>query len=128
MPKSAVLEKKSLNSKSGAGLDVFMANLKAKNPGESEFHQAALEVVESLQPVLDREKLNFVGCVCVSEGANMPSTPEAIEEQGRGYVLIGPGRWGSADHSLGIPVTWSEIFEAKVIVESSLPDFLVEPS
>ena len=49
-------------------------------------------------------------------------------EQGRGYLLIGPGRWGSADHWLGIPVQWAQISAARVIVEATLPDYRVEPS
>jgi hypothetical protein len=44
------------------------------------------------------------------------------------YVLIGPGRWGSSDPFLGIPVKWNNISEAKVIVEASLPDFQIDPS
>jgi DNA-binding NarL/FixJ family response regulator len=43
-------------------------------------------------------------------------------------VLIGPGRWGSADRWLGIPVTWEQISSARVIVETSLEDFVVAPS
>ena len=44
------------------------------------------------------------------------------------YVLIGYGRWGSSIPSLGIPVVWSDISEAKVLVEGSLKDFRVESS
>ena len=44
------------------------------------------------------------------------------------YVLIGYGRWGSSIPSLGIPVVWSDISEAKVLVEASLKDFRVESS
>jgi CheY-like chemotaxis protein len=46
----------------------------------------------------------------------------------RQCVLIGPGRWGSADRWLGIPVTWEQISSAQVIVEASLEDFVVTPS
>lgn len=46
----------------------------------------------------------------------------------RGYVLVGAGRWGSADPFLGVPVKWTHISEAKVIVECNLPNFNVEPS
>ena len=46
----------------------------------------------------------------------------------RSYVLIGPGRWGSSDPWLGIPVKWTAISEAKVIVECGLENFRVEPS
>lgn len=44
------------------------------------------------------------------------------------YILIGPGRWGTSDPSLGIPVHWADISNARVIVESSLRNFNVEPS
>ena len=46
----------------------------------------------------------------------------------RQYVLIGYGRWGSSIPTLGVPVAWSDISEARVLVESSLPDFRVDPS
>jgi CheY-like chemotaxis protein len=48
--------------------------------------------------------------------------------QGRPYLLIGVGRWGSADPWLGIPVTWEQIAGARVIVESGFRDFRVSPS
>lgn len=44
------------------------------------------------------------------------------------YILIGPGRWGSSDPWLGIPVKWSQISGAKVIVEAGLENFHIEPS
>lgn len=49
-------------------------------------------------------------------------------EQKKNYVLIGPGRWGSSIPTLGIPIKWSQISEAKVIIESGLKDFRVDPS
>ena len=49
-------------------------------------------------------------------------------KQGRSYVLIGPGRWGSSDTMLGIPVKWSQISSAKVIVEVSHDALQTEPS
>jgi hypothetical protein len=44
------------------------------------------------------------------------------------YMLIGPGRWGSTDPWLGIPVKWSQISGVKVMVEVSLPNMNVDPS
>jgi hypothetical protein len=44
------------------------------------------------------------------------------------YILIGPGRWGSRDKFIGIPVVWSQISNAKVIVEIGLPDFHIDAS
>jgi len=46
----------------------------------------------------------------------------------RNYIIVGPGRWGSSDPWLGIPIKWSQISEARVIVESGLENFRVEPS
>ena len=51
-----------------------------------------------------------------------------LRTEGRQYVLIGFGRWGSSIPSLGVPVVWSDISEAKALVECSLPDFRVDPS
>lgn len=49
-------------------------------------------------------------------------------KNGEGYILIGPGRWGSSDASLGIPVKWSEISAARLIVETALENYRMEPS
>ena len=46
----------------------------------------------------------------------------------RGYILIGPGRWGSSDYWLGIPVKWPHISAAKLIVEAGLSHYRVDPS
>jgi len=48
--------------------------------------------------------------------------------QNRHYVLVGPGRWGSADAWLGIPVKWSNISNARLIVECGLSNYRVDPS
>lgn len=49
-------------------------------------------------------------------------------EAGEGYILIGPGRWGSSDSALGIPVKWPDISGAKLIVETALSNYRIEPS
>ena len=46
----------------------------------------------------------------------------------RHYVLIGPGRWGSSDHYLGVPVKWPHISAARIIVEVALHNYHVDPS
>jgi hypothetical protein len=51
-----------------------------------------------------------------------------IKEEKSGYILIGPGRWGSSDPFLGIPVDWAAISEARVIVEAGTKDFNVDAS
>ncbi len=49
-------------------------------------------------------------------------------DEGRNYVLVGPGRWGSSDPWLGIPVKWPAISAAKVIVEAGMDNYRVDPS
>ncbi len=51
-----------------------------------------------------------------------------FDEQERDYILIGPGRWGSRDPFTGIPVLWSQISHARIIVEMGLPDFPLDAS
>jgi len=46
----------------------------------------------------------------------------------KNYALIGPGRWGSTDPWLGIPIKWPHISQARVIVESGLPNYRIDPS
>jgi hypothetical protein len=67
--------------------------------------------------------------------ANNPTIANEIEQINRkfldadkNYVLIGPGRWGSSDYWLGIPVKWPHISAARVIVESGLKNYHVDPS
>lgn len=49
-------------------------------------------------------------------------------KEGRNYILVGPGRWGSSDAWLGIPVKWPHISAARVIVEAGLTNYRVDPS
>ena len=52
----------------------------------------------------------------------------AFLESGKHYILVGPGRWGSSDTWLGIPVKWPHISAARVIVEAGLTNYRVDPS
>lgn len=67
--------------------------------------------------------------------ANNPAIARDVEavnrrflDEGRGYVLVGPGRWGSSDPWLGIPMKWPHISAARVIVEAGLKNYRVDPS
>ncbi len=51
-----------------------------------------------------------------------------LRQEGRQYLLIGFGRWGSQIPTLGVPVQWSDISEAKAVVECGLENFRIEPS
>lgn len=67
--------------------------------------------------------------------SNNPRIADEVERinrkfvaEGKNYVLVGPGRWGSSDYWLGIPVKWPHISAARVIVEAGLPNYRVDPS
>ncbi len=51
-----------------------------------------------------------------------------LKTEGRKFLLLGPGRWGTRDRWLGIPVTWPQVSMARVIVEYSLENFRVDAS
>ena len=53
---------------------------------------------------------------------------DSFIREARNYILIGPGRWGSTDPWLGIPIKWPHISQARVIVESGLPNYRIDPS
>jgi CheY-like chemotaxis protein len=66
---------------------------------------------------------------------NNPAIANAIERlndtlaaEKRNYILVGPGRWGSSDPWLGIPVKWTQISGARVIVEAGLDKYRIDPS
>lgn len=69
------------------------------------------------------------------QSANNLKLPPIIEKindmyvkEDKNYVLVGPGRWGSSDHWLGIPVIWPQISQSKIIVESGLHNYRIDPS
>ena len=60
--------------------------------------------------------------------AEVAKLNDMVKAEGASYLLIGPGRWGSSDPWLGVPVVWSDISEAKMIVETAIPGYRIEPS
>lgn len=69
------------------------------------------------------------------KAANNQKLPSIIEQindkfikEDKNYILIGPGRWGSSDHWLGIPVIWPQISQSRIIVESGLHNYRIDPS
>ena len=72
------------------------------------------------------------GAFCSSNNQSIAYDIEKMNRQFTGeeknYVLVGPGRWGSSDSWLGIPVKWPHISNARVIVECGLENYRVDPS
>ncbi|HNW48745.1 MAG TPA: PEP/pyruvate-binding domain-containing protein, partial [Bacteroidales bacterium] len=94
------------------------------------YAQKALGVgfIDGITDVVYIRNENFDSSYTVKMAEEIDSLNIKMKEQGRYYVLVGPGRWGSSDPWLGIPIKWPHISEAKVIVECGLRDFHVEPS
>ena len=68
---------------------------------------------------IEPEKFNNLSTVEMASEIDLMN--EKMLRENRRYVLLGPGRWGTRDKYLGIPVVWPQISNAKVIVEVSLP-------
>lgn len=64
----------------------------------------------------------------VEMAEEVESLNQAFRESGRKYLLIGPGRWGTRDRWIGIPVNWPQISSAGVIVETSLEGYPLDAS
>ena len=60
--------------------------------------------------------------------AEIEKMNERMTAENRNYILVGPGRWGSSDPWLGIPVKWPHISNARLIVESGLENYRIDPS
>ncbi len=84
--------------------------------------------------VTDVQDIIYVktGAFCPSNNQSIAYDIEKMNRQFTGeeknYVLVGPGRWGSSDSWLGIPVKWPHISNARVIVECGLENYRVDPS
>jgi hypothetical protein len=84
--------------------------------------------MDGIQDILyvPREKFDRVATEAIAR--EIEKFNRGFLKEGVPYLLLGPGRWGSSDRWLGIPVRWDQISGARVIVETDLEDFKVTPS
>jgi len=113
---------------SGAGYNI--------DPGSINYDELLLESVKAM----GNGVLNYISDLVYAEpekfdslhtqemASEIDSLNEKMLRDNRNYVLIGPGRWGTRDKFLGIPVTWPQISNAKVIVEIDLPELNIDAS
>lgn len=71
---------------------------------------------------------NFDAANNIKIATEIETINQQFLDKEQGYVLVGPGRWGSSDHWLGIPVRWSQITNARMLVELGLENYRIEPS
>jgi len=84
--------------------------------------------IENIGYILHVPSATFDSARTKEMAAEIAAMNDKMKKKGANYLLIGPGRWGSSDPWLGIPVLWNEISEARMIVESAIPGYQIEPS
>ncbi|MBS3806414.1 MAG: pyruvate, phosphate dikinase [Bacteroidales bacterium] len=84
--------------------------------------------IDTIKDVIFTDIDNFDNNYTLEMTYEIEKLNEKMYEQGKQYVLIGPGRWGTRDKFIGIPVVWSQISNAKVIVEVGLEDYPLDAS
>jgi len=85
-------------------------------------------VIQDLRDVLYLDPQRFDKTRTLQMQTEIEYFNNTMAQQGKHYILIGPGRWGSRDRFLGIPVRWPQINRAKVILETGMKGFMVEAS
>ncbi|MCF7792363.1 MAG: hypothetical protein K9N09_00020 [Candidatus Cloacimonetes bacterium] len=85
-------------------------------------------IIENIEDIIFVNPLKFDNTQTLKIADEIFELNKLMQKENREYILIGPGRWGTSDRFLGIPVRWEQINKARVIVETSLKNFTVEAS
>lgn len=84
--------------------------------------------IKNITDVVYVKNASFDASKTKEMAARIGKINEQFLENNRNYILIGPGRWGSNDPWLGIPVKWAQISAARLIVETALENYRIDPS
>lgn len=85
-------------------------------------------VINDVEDVVYIKTTDYSPSMNPSIAEEMEKINDGMLKEQRGYVLVGPGRWGSSDSWLGVPVKWPNISGARVIVECGLTNYRIDPS
>ncbi|MFC2101217.1 PEP/pyruvate-binding domain-containing protein [Bacteroidota bacterium] len=85
-------------------------------------------IIQDIYDVIFTDNSTFEKSKTIEMQMEIDQLNQIMKNENRNYVLIGPGRWGSRDRYIGIPVNWPQISNAKVIVETSLEDYPLDAS
>jgi len=85
-------------------------------------------VINTIRDIIFVDEKKFDKLKTYKIAAEIEKINNSMVKQNRHYILIGPGRWGSRDPFIGIPVAWSQISNARVIVEVSLANYPLDSS
>lgn len=98
--------------------DVILLTMKSMGNG----------LIDDITDVIFLEPSKFDNMLTEKMAEEIDAFNDKMLKANQRYILIGPGRWGTRDKFIGIPVVWPQISNAKVIVEVSLPDFPLDAS
>ena len=85
-------------------------------------------IIEDVSDLVYVKPENFKPSESKKIALEIEKVNQMLLEKKSNYILVGPGRWGSKDPFLGIPVKWIQISQARLIVESGLENFRIDPS
>ena len=85
-------------------------------------------VINNIKDVIYIDREMFDSAKTIEMMEEIEALNHQMIQENRKYILIGPGRWGTRDRWIGIPVTWPQISNAKIIVETDFEDFPLEAS
>lgn len=85
-------------------------------------------LIDTIQDVIFIDPSDFDKSQTEEMAREIDALNQEMMKEGKQYILIGPGRWGTRDRWIGIPVAWPMISNAKVIVETALEDFPLDAS
>jgi hypothetical protein len=85
-------------------------------------------ILENITDIIYAEPVWFDNKRTIEMAKEINEMNDRMMKEERPYILLGPGRWGTRDYHLGIPVTWPQISNAKVIVEVNLPESHLDAS
>jgi hypothetical protein len=113
---------------SGAGYDIDPETIISDNLILQSEKSMGNGVIDDISDVIYVESENFDNLHTIQMAEEIDAMNDKMLKENTRYVLIGPGRWGTKDRFLGIPVVWPQISNAKIIVEVDLPDFHLDAS
>ncbi|MDQ1297372.1 MAG: hypothetical protein QG611_1354, partial [Bacteroidota bacterium] len=108
---------------SGAGYNIDPETVKSEDLVLESQKCMGNGIIEDISDVIYIEPEGFNNLLTDQMAEEIDKINEKMLRENRWYVLVGPGRWGSKDRFLGIPVVWPQISNAKIIVEVDLPDY-----
>lgn len=113
---------------SGAGYEIDAASIVMDDVILMTNKSMGNGVIDNIADVIYVEPSKFNSMQTEKMALEIDAINDRMLKEGRQYILIGPGRWGTHDKFIGIPVMWPQISNAKIIVEVSLPDFHLDAS